>query len=490
MEGSERLNAALEQWFAAFVREFQRLYDGLPEDSKKRLSYLSDFRPPSQIVAFWAVELEYQYILVIKEPGIQVNSIKVFYPSPPESMISQADAALEDDWFDSIPEPARTVLNTKYKALVQDHLLGVLNRLPQMRLRLPPREKGGIPILQKGPDSREYFEWTIFGNLLASSGVELAARILSEAVSPGGVGQPPDPNKANTQPPRIEPPPHTRGGYVSAFSPGIWLGPPHTFTFREKLDGYIPVSMKKVTLVYKGRELTVMLNGLLTMIEPDRKDCGRLLSEIMCVALLLGVPSTAVRNEDLSEAQFYDSGDLAQYAMEISPRRSAILAKEHQPIREDEYQTYKLLAEDQLRDIVSKAERCTMEDNQSSFAQWYVDSQTSFEDSDYDRSILKSWLVAERHINTMWENYIKQTRNVSRKAGSNKKDLLDDLLTWGLMTTEEHAKLDGLRIRRNDAFHSGRAAVREEAREFLTVAEEITRDSLGILDKTSPHSLE
>ena len=129
-----------------------------------------------------------------------------------------------------------------------------------------------------------------------------------------------------------------------------------------------------------------------------------------------------------------------------------------------------------------------MQENQSSFAQWYIDAYTSFEDSDYDRSVLKNWLVIERHINTMWQAYVKRTSGVWRKAKSNKKEVLDNLLKWGLMTPEEHAKLDGLRIHRNRAFHSGSAAARREAREFLKVAEELTRSALGIITGESLNS--
>ena len=489
MESRKNSGVSLERWFAAFIKEFRRLYDSLPEDSRKRLSYLSDFRVPSQIVAFWAAEFEYQYILVIKEPEIQVDSMKVYSLGPPESMISQADAALKDDWFGSVPEPARTNLSDKYKGMIQNHLLGVLTNLPQMKLRLPPREPGGIPILQKGPDSKEYFEWTVMGNLLDSNPTALAARILSEAVRPGGVGQPSEPNQAIERPPKIEPPPHTRAGFLSAFSPGIWLGPPHTFTFREKLDGYfIPPSMTKVRLEYKGRELTVMLNGLLTMIEPDKQTCADLLNEIMCVALFLGVPSTAVRDQDLAEAQFYDSGDLAQYTMELGPRRSAILAKEHAPMREEEYETYKPVPEDELRRIIDRAAECTVGGNQGAFARWYIDAKTSLEDPDYDRAVMKSWLIIERYLNTAWEDYVLKTSGVSRWAGTKKEKVLDDLLAWGLLTREEHSQLDALRDRRNKAVHSGSGPTREEAQAFLKVAEEITKAAMGFTSEPTRHN--
>jgi hypothetical protein len=481
LEAREKLYTALEAWFVAFVKEFRRLYDALPEDSKNRLSYLSDFRTPSQILAFWAVEFEYQYILVIKEPEIRVDALRVYGLSPPESMISQAEAALKDDWFGSVPEPAHAVLNGKYKVMIQDHLLGILTSLPQMKLRLPPREPGGIPMMQKGPDSKEYFEWTVMGNLLASNPTALAARILAEAVRPGGVGQPSEPNQAVERPLKIEPPPHTRAGFLSAFFPGIWLGSPHTFTFREKLDGYfVPVSRTKVGLEYKGRELTVMLNGLLTMIEPDRQTCADLLNEIMCVALFLGVPSTAVRDQDLGEAQFYDSGDLAQYTMDLGPRRSAVLAKEHGPIREEEYETYKPVSEAELRRIINKAAECTIEGNQSSFARWYIDANTSLEDPDYDRAVMKSWLVIERHLNTAWEDHVRKTSGTPRSAGTKKEKVLADLLKWGSITREEHKILDGLRVRRNKIIHSGSSVTRKDAHSFLKVAEEITRAALGI----------
>ena len=210
---------ALERWIEAFVRESRRLYDALPGASKRRLSYFSDFRAPCLIVVFWAPQLEYLYILVVKEPEIKEDSSNVYELSPTEAMISQAAAALEEDWFHSVAEPARSKLDKKYKDMMRNHLLGVLKNFPQARLRFPPKELGRTPILQKGPDDGCYFEWTLLGNVLASSPAGLAANVLSEAVRHRGVGQPPEYGQANTPLP-ISPSPATRPGFISAFSPG------------------------------------------------------------------------------------------------------------------------------------------------------------------------------------------------------------------------------------------------------------------------------
>lgn len=462
------------------MKEFRRQYEALPVDSQKLVSSLSNFMPPCQVIAFWAVDFEYQFALVIKESDLTADSVRVYGLGPLEMMISQAAAALKDSWFDTVAEPAKSALDKKYKAMVENQLLGVLKSFPQMRLRIPPRELGGAVLLQRIPDSGEYFEWTIFGNMLTTNPAGLAAQIISQAAAPGGLGQPPESNQVPIQIPASEPPP-TRPGFISAFFPGIWLGAPHTFTFQEKLDGYfIPVSRTSIKLEYKGRTLTIMLNGLLTMAESDKQTCADLLNEIMCMALFLGVPSTAVRDQDLAEAQFYESGDLAQYSMDLGPRRTRILAKEHEPIREEEYNTYKPLSGDKLREIVSSAEKFTAKSDQSSFARWYIDTHTAFEDPDYERCIIKSWLIIERHVNTMWEEHVKKTSGVSRKAGISKERTLQNLLKWKVITPETYAKLDELRERRNDALHEGSGAARKEALDFLKTAEEITKAALGI----------
>ena len=338
LEAREKLNANLNAWLAVFVQEFRRRYDALPEESKKRLSALSDFRAPCQIFVFSATEPDYQEILVIREPTIPNDAIKVYGPASSESMISEAEEMVNDRWFNSAPEPARSELERQYKALVQSQLLGILNGLPQARLRLPARKDEGMPMIKRGETNSRYFIWTVFDSLLRFHPGALAAQTVSDAVRPGEVGQPPEPSQVEVKPSQASAESRpTRPGFISAFYPPIWLGEPHTFTFREKLDGHhAHVRSKQIRLAYKGRELTVMLNGLLTVMEPDRETCCNLLNEIMCTALLLGVPSTSVRGNDLADVLFYDDGNLELYSMEVGERRREVFAAEYAPIREEE----------------------------------------------------------------------------------------------------------------------------------------------------------
>ena len=444
---------------------------------------MSDFRTPCQILVFWATEPDYQHILVIHEPEMK-DVVKVYGPALPETMISEAESMLKDSWFDSEPESSGATLEQRYKDMFQSQLLGLLRNLPQARLRFPPRDGKGIPIMKAGGEDSKFFTWDIVGNLLSLNPRRFAAETVSRATTPGEVGQPTTTDQNATmvvQPPDAVPNP-TRAGFISSFYPAVWLGERHVFSFREKLDGFfIPVSSKKVRFVYKGRELTVMLNGLLAMMEPDKETCASLLNEIMCTALLLGVPSTVVRDNDLGEALFYDNGDWGQYSMEISDRRRESLEKEHSTIREEEFERYRLLSEEDLRKIVESAAECTKGPDQSSFANWYIDARTYFEDTAYDQAVMRCWLIIEQHVISMWRELMKSTSTQKSSDPSSMKKALKDLMKADKLTAEEYRQLDDLRERRNKVVHLGSKAAQNEAIPFMTLAERLTRSRLGIV---------
>lgn len=138
-----------------------------------------------------------------------------------------------------------------------------------------------------------------------------------------------------------------------------------------------------------------------------------------------------------------------------------------------------------MRWIVSEAEKCTGSEDQSNFARWYVDAHTYLEDEDYSSSVMKSWLVIEQHINSTWRAHTGRDSDPNFRAPPNKKDVLEALRKAGKITNDEHARLDGLRDRRNEIIHGGSITSRTEASSYLAVAEELTRSLLSIPKPTS-----
>lgn len=334
-----------------FVTEFRRQYELLPNEAKRRLSSLDDFRSPCQILVFWASEPDYQDILVVREPKLTGDSIKVYGPAPPEMMVTEADSMLKDRWFESSPEPARSSLEQVYKAMVQDWLLGIIRVLPQARLSLAPRDGKGVPIIKRGS-------------------VESA--------------------------------------------------------------------------------------------------------------LLLGIPCTAVRDEDLGEAKFYDNGDWGEYSNDLGKRRTRSLEMEMSPIKEEEFSGFKLLSETDFKSTVARAEEATSIPEQSDYSRWYIDAYTYQIDGSYDQAVVKSWLIIEQHIKSMFATLAPKGA-LPRKILPSNDAMLKKLLKAGKISTDQYKDLDSLRSKRNEIIHRGSVTTGGESREFLEVAERLTRAITGIL---------
>ncbi len=485
LEARERLRDALKTWLSTFVREFRSRLEKLPEDSQKLVLRGNDFRVPCQIFMFWVLEPQYQYVIIIREPRIPYDVIKIYGPASLATMVSEADTMLNEPWFDSTPEVDPSV-EQHYKKIVEEHLSGLVENLPQFATKLPVGEKNEIHVVKRTPEESTYFTWSIFGNLLTQHPLQFAAKTVADSVSRHEMSdtrrQNPESVKTVTTDPSPAP---VRPGFLSAFYPPMWLGEPLTFGFRERVQGiYIPPSSMKFSCVYKGREVTILRNGVLTMIEPDLSTCLGLLNEIMCVALFLGIPSSAVRDQDVSEAMFYDNGELGSYSLATSEIRRRSIEKEYNSISEEEFNQFKVVSETDLNQIIDTAEQTIKTAEQANYANWFIDAHSYVKEADYNQSTMKSWLIIESHAKALWRHYEAELgripgdqRNLRRLS---MKKVLNDLRRGKRITQNEYLKLDGLRNLRNEIVHRGRVATREEAEIFLTLAEDHTRSNLGI----------
>jgi hypothetical protein len=250
----------------------------------------------------------------------------------------------------------------------------------------------------------------------------------------------------------------------------------------------MPPSSRKFRFVYKERELAILQNGVLTMIEPDRVTCLGLLNEIMCTALLIGIPSSAVRERDLSDALFYDNGEVGSYSSGVSKNRLQSIEKEFSAITEDEFKTFRQLSEADLKKVIETAEHSTKERRQSDYAKWFIEGYSYLEEANCDHSIMKTWLILEKHTRALWDHFEEESlrpgRNRARQRRPPVERLLKDLFKGGRIVKAEYRRLDWLRDQRNKILHEGRAATREEAEAFLALAEDITRQTIGVSKAT------
>ncbi len=491
MEVRERLRAVMSAWLSTFVREFRSQLEKLPEDKQKLVLRGNDFRAPCQILMFWILEPQYQYVIVVRDPRIPYNLIKIYGPATLATMASEADTMLKDRWFDGVPRLIDPSVEQQYKKILEEHLLGLIRTLPNAATWLPASAKNEIQVVKRAGEELTYFTWSIFGNLLGQHPLEFAVKAVANPVIGYEKVETREENqesvKAATTSPNPQP---TRPGFLSALYPPIWLGEPLTFEFRDRVDGiYITPSSRKFRCVYKERELTIMQNGVLTMIEPERATCLGLLNEIMCTALLLGFPSSAIRDEDLSEALFYDNGELGSCSLGVSERRRQSIEEEFSAISEEEFETFRQLSEADLKKVIETAEGSTKDPQQSDYAKWFIDAYSYWEEANHDHSIMKTWLIFEKHAWALWDGYAKESlrrgNNRSTQGKPPMKKLLEDLFRGNRIAEAEYRKLDRLRDQRNKIMHEGRAATREEAEAFLALGEDLTRRKMGISKEIS-----
>jgi hypothetical protein len=366
----------------------------------------------------------------------------------------------------------------------------VIGTLPAVAKNFPVQAKNKVDVVKRAGEKSTSSEWSIFGNLLGQDPVEFAAKTLADriALRESFVAQ----GKTDSAKSSIIPsvPSATRPGFLSAFFPPIWLGKPLTFGFREKVDGiYIPPSSKRLKFVYKRRELTILLNGVLNIIEPERLTCLGLLNEIMCTAHLLGIPSSAVRDQDVAEATFYDNGELGSYSIGLSEQRRQSIQKEFSTISEEEFKTFTQLSEADLRKIIETAEKSTADPTQSEYAKWFINAHSYREQGNYDHSVMNSWFIIEKHATVLWEDLQGEARKgaktSSQQRGPLMGKLLVDLLKGNKVSKTDYHRLDGFRVIRNNMMHNGYHASREEAENFLALAEDLTRRELSLSKRAS-----
>jgi hypothetical protein len=485
----ERHNKALVAWLSIFLKEFRSRLVQVPEEKKPIVLKLNDFREPCLILVFWVLEPAYQYVLVVRDPIIHNDVVKVYGPASLATMSSEAEKMLKDDWFEGIAEPDKSNLDLRYKTVVEQRLLEVVGRLSESAAQIPPLARNQINIVKRAAEGEPHFTWSIFGSLVNQHPLELATKTVADPISQYEEIEKQNASKKGDTAPLgpVEPEP-TEPGFVSAFYPPIWLGDPLTFGFRERLDGvYLPPRSKVFRSDYKGRPLTIMRNGLLIMIERDQATCLRLLNEIMCTATFLGIPSYAVRDTDLAEATFYKNGDRASYSFPLSEHRRQSVGKEYGTISEAEFSIYKQVTETDLQRLLEIAASSTKELDRSNYAIWYIDARTYFEESNFEQAATKSWLVLEKHIRELHGSFERDTLGgkVNTQGGRlrilSMERVLLDLREARRISEQDYKNMDRLRILRNSQLHDGRRPMKEEAEEFLKSAEILTREKMLIL---------
>ncbi|MBN4046274.1 hypothetical protein JYT57_01200, partial [Nitrosarchaeum koreense] len=236
-------------------------------------------------------------------------------------------------------------------------------------------------------------------------------------------------------------------------------------------------------------EIIVNKDGLIFVELENKADAVRVFNVIMALGILEGFPLFAVRERDLSVAN-YDKDDLTitEQQWHLQTIRTG-LRDFNRP--KDFYLGYQVkeIPIHQLRSIIQKAFEVDSNEKLTENLRLFTESFTHLENGEYAQSFIMSWSVIERKYSNMWkinlderdldhERYAKLTNSAQWSFDY----VVEALNLNGRIDDQEYDFLMELKRKRNKMYHSGKIVSQEDAKRGLGFITNILKTEISSLE--------
>jgi hypothetical protein len=476
--GYDARESSLKSWLQSFVGAIRPLYERLPRSSRGGVILLDDFGPPCQIFVFWVHKPERQFLLVTKEDSMPDVTVEVHGPLEVGQALDEVGRALQEPWLQKVVQTEQG--ETTYHDVLEHELIGLI-RMLQFEIFNPKIGERGV-VIKRGPDHCRWFTWHVVGNLMTADPKELALSTsqgwweLSERAKPA-----PEASIVNVKP---EEPAPTLKGYCTYFLPPVWLGTRPQLDYMQKLYGVPVHSVLRLQGLtsYRGRLAGFGTTGLMVIAEPHKATCARYLNEIMCVALLTGLPMQAVSEADIGEIEVTDRGEIRSLAYPVSPARQRLAGIELGGTDEATLNSFRELAPESLAKVLKVAEGAINTEAKSDCAILLVQAGTLAGAAQYTQSYIFSWLALETHYRETFRVKVLGNRGSGTRVKKKVGVILEILHTKSIMNDNEFERIDKMRQKRNGISHQNGSASRAEALECYRECVRVVRSDLGLTE--------
>jgi hypothetical protein len=471
---SEEMNKEkLRKWLMTIISLFrERLKELSPEERKMTSFTLDDLSEPCQLLIVWAKKPEFQIVLILHSDSLEDNLIEIYGPIENSKLIEY----IEDTVLKS-----RTV-EVVGKEKVENYFVQAL-RATQAYFG-PLRSPSGSLISGKIRlvDSPYVVGWTVIGNLQDLNAESVVSSIIEDIKSRVRVSTP--------NPPREEK--IVLEGFGTYIYPPIWVGEiPKPKSFREKIIGFPfwAYSRKRiVTETYKYHSLIVMSDGYIAVGENNKQKAQEFLNEIMSILLLRGVSTSVIREVDLSEVKFTETGE--SYSWDPMSSRALL----YEPFIGSSLLQRISISEENMKKAIKWAELLTSDDKIKTLLLLYLEAHTYFKNTEYKQSLIIGWVILEDfYIKDLWSQQIsKITSDEKRlsKLGSWAVDQrLEALHISHSLTEEEFLLLTEIKDARNKVVHEGRMPQKDIVEKCLNFVSIIVQRYVGNYIGTKFHEL-
>lgn len=475
--------AKLRKWLTSFVARFREECEKLTDFERKQISNSDDYRVPCQLEVFWLKEPEFQ-LLVTTHSSVR-SDLEIIINGPYEAhrFPEEIEKIMEEPRWKEIP-PLREpfFVAEENKLTYADHFAGILrSKIEQIKTSIfleikRPSKNGGIIFGTTG------WVWMFYGNMSELDYITITDKLIKDIKQRAKAIQ----ERPKEQKPR---PPKLKGCGVY-FYPPIWVGEFPKPTFRQRLRGYYPFpwwkDKKEFDYSFGKYKLILTTDGFLSLDVESKEIATAVFNTIMGTALILGIPAFVVRETEIADVNI-DPRSMT-VGGRITPLTSMrTILSERIPRNFFFPHERSSVSKEKLLEILRKAERIFEHKDKVEQLRFLLEANTHFVNSEYAQSFTMSWIIIEKYVFSLWEQFLKQ-----RKVGGKRKHKLTNPSLWsvdyiletlnlnGILNGNEYKLLNELKKKRNNFIHKGKTISKEDARQCIDLGFNIVRMSLPL----------
>lgn len=475
--------ARLREWLTSFVAKFREEYEKLTDFEKKQVSNSDDYRAPCQLEVFWMKEPEFQ--LLVTTHSSERSDLEIIINGPYEAhrFLDEIEKIMEEPRWKEIP-PIREpfFVAEENKLTYADFFASILrSKIEQIKNSIFSKIEG--PSLSNGTIlGSTGWVWMFYGNMSELDYITITDRIIKDIRGRA--------KAIRERPKEQKPPPPKLKGCGVYFYPPIWVGEFPKLTFRQRLRGdyLFPWLKYKKEFDYSFGKYKLILNtdGFLSLNVERKETATAVFNTIMGTALMLGIQAFVVRESEIADVDIDPSSmTVGGRSMPLTTMRT-MLSEQMFPGRFFLPYLRKSVSKEKLLEIIRKAERIFEHKDKVEQLRFLLEANTHFVNSEYAQSFTMSWIIIEKYIFALWEQFLKQ-----RKVGGKRKDKLINPALWsvddiietlnlnGILNENEYKLLNELKKKRNNFIHKGKTISKEDATQCIDLGFNIVKISLS-----------
>jgi len=456
----------LQGWIAGLISHFREEIEKLtPEEQMAISRTLDDLSKPCQFLIIWAEEPEFQIVLIAHLTQLEDKHIEIYGPNENSKLIEHIEN-------EALKSPIIEFLGKEH---IENFLIGELRNIQRFYNPLHGVPKPSMNGKMRISSDIYAVGWLVIGNLSNLDSKKMVDEIIGEIKS---AAKPSPPKPQPQVPPILE-------GFGTYIYPPLWIGEiPKPKSFREKISGRPLWSYsweRALTDTYKNRPIVITRDGYIAIGEKDRLKAQELINEIMSTMLLRGLVAQVVREIDLGQATFTESGASLgwnPFSSRTTPFYAERFFLESLPM--DRIAT----DEEKIRKTIRLAELLTTDDRIKTLLSLYLEVSTYFANTEFKQTLIMGWIILEDfYIKDLWASRISKValdKNRLSKLGSwNIDQRLEALNLSGELSNDDYDLLMKIKDARNDVVHEGKFPPKEIVEKCIDLAFKVVQRYVG-----------